>query len=82
MPEPIDEILIDGHGLEPPEPMQRVFAALDAAQPGQTVRLLLPREPFPLYPLLAQRGWRHQTIREGDGRYTILIRPATPDATH
>lgn len=82
MPEPIDEILIDGHGLEPPEPMQRVFAALDAAQPGQTVRLLLPREPFPLYPLLAQRGWRHQTTREGEDRYTILIRPATPDATH
>jgi hypothetical protein len=80
MPEPINEILIDGRGLEPPEPMQQVLIALDAARPGQVVRLLLPREPFPLYPLLAQRGWHHETTRESDGCYMVLIRPARPDA--
>ncbi len=74
MPEAIDEILIDGHGLEPPEPMLRVLAALDAARPGQTVRLLLPREPFPLYPLLAARGWCHDTVAHADGNYVIHIR--------
>lgn len=82
MPNPINEILIDGHGLEPPEPMVRVLAALDAARPGQTLRLLLPREPFPLYPLLAARGWRHDTVAQADGNYVIHIcRPPTGAAS-
>jgi len=80
MPKPINEILIDGHGLEPPEPMLRVLAALDAARPGQTLRLLLPREPFPLYPLLTQRGWRHETVAQADGNYVIRICRAGPGA--
>ncbi len=80
MRETIDEILIDGRDLEPPEPMLRVLAALDAAQPGQTVRLLLPREPLPLYPLLAQRGWRHDTVAQADGNYVIHIRRADSGA--
>lgn len=80
MPEPIDEILVDGRGLEPPEPLQRVLAALDAAEPRQTVRLLLPREPFPLYPLLAARGWRHDTLVQADGSYVIRIYRAAPAA--
>lgn len=80
MPKPINEILIDGRGLEPPEPLLRVLAALDAAQPGQTVRLLLPREPFPLYPLLAERGWRHDTVAHADGNYAIHIRRADSGA--
>ncbi len=76
MPEPLDEILIDGRDLAPPEPMVRVLAALDAARPGQSVRLLLPREPFPLYPLLAGRGWRHDTVAQADGSYVIRIHRA------
>lgn len=80
MPKPINEILIDGRDMEPPEPLARVLAALDAAHPGQTVRLLLPREPFPLYPLLAERGWRHDTVPQPDGSYMIRIRRAAPDA--
>ncbi len=80
MPKPINEILVDGRGLEPPEPLERVLAALDAAGPGQTVRLLLPREPFPLYPLLAERGWRHDTQAQADGSYVIRIRRAAPGA--
>lgn len=46
---------------------------------GQSIRLLLHREPFPLYPLLAERGYRHFTRMEADGSYVILIHPA--DAT-
>ncbi|MBW8305324.1 MAG: DUF2249 domain-containing protein [Thiobacillus sp.] len=72
MPTPIDEILVDARGLEPPEPM-------DLLRPGQSIRLLLHREPFPLYPLLAERDYRHATRREADGSYVILIRPAGED---
>ena len=76
MPTAINEILIDARGLEPPEPMERVMQALALLRPGQGIRFLLHREPFPLYPLLAERGFRHETHARADGSYVILIRPA------
>jgi len=76
MPNPTDEILIDARWLEPPEPMEKVLQALGQLRPGQSIRLLLHREPFPLYSLLAERGYRHATQREADGSYVILIRPS------
>ncbi|MEW5967186.1 MAG: DUF2249 domain-containing protein [Pseudomonadota bacterium] len=76
MSKPINDILLDARGLEPPEPLERVMHALALLRPGQTIRLLLHREPFPLYPMLAERGYRHDTRREADGSYTILIRAA------
>jgi len=75
MTSPTNEILVDARGLEPPEPMERVMQALALLRPGQSIRLLLHREPFPLYPLLAERGYRHATRMETDGSYVILIHP-------
>ncbi|MDO9467378.1 MAG: DUF2249 domain-containing protein [Thiobacillus sp.] len=73
MPTPINEILVDARGLEPPEPMERVMQTLDLLRPGQAIRLRLHREPFPLYPILAERGYRHATTMQSDGSYVILI---------
>ncbi len=75
-----DEILVDARDLEPPEPMEKVLQALALLRPGQSIRLLLHREPFPLYPLLAEKGYRHDTRMEADGSYVILIqsRSAAP----
>lgn len=70
----IEEILIDARGLEPPEPLEKVMQTLPLLRPGQTLRLLLHREPFPLYPLLAERGYVHETNMQPDGSYDILIR--------
>jgi TusA-related sulfurtransferase len=70
------EIVIDARGLEPPEPLEKVMQALALLRPGQSIRLLLHREPFPLYPLLAERGYGHATRMEADGSYVILIHPA------
>jgi uncharacterized protein (DUF2249 family) len=81
---PRHEILVDARGLEPPEPMERVMQTLDLLRPGQTIRMLLHREPFPLYAILAERGYRHDTRMEADGSYVILITqagPATGNAT-
>jgi uncharacterized protein (DUF2249 family) len=72
---PINEILVDARGLEPPEPMEKVMQTLDLLRPGQSIRMLLHREPFPLYAILAERGYRHETRMEADGSYVILIRP-------
>jgi hypothetical protein len=80
MPKAIDEILVDARWPEPPQPMERVLHALALLRPGQAIRLLLHREPFPLYPLLAERGYRHDTTLQADGSYVILIRAAAPPA--
>lgn len=72
-----NEILIDARWLEPPEPLEKVMATLSLLRPGQSIRLLLHREPFPLYPLLAERGYGHDTTAQADGSYVILIRPTS-----
>lgn len=76
MPKPINEILIDARGMEPPEPLEKVMATLSLLRPGQSIRLLLHREPFPLYEILAERGYSHDTTAQSDGSYVILIRQA------
>jgi len=73
-----DEILVDARWLEPPEPMEKVLQTLALLRPGQSIRLLLHREPFPLYSLLAESGYRHATQKEVDGSYVILISKADP----
>ncbi|MFY9314044.1 MAG: DUF2249 domain-containing protein [Burkholderiales bacterium] len=69
---PRDERILDLRGLEPPEPLMRVFAALDAA-PDQPLRVRMLREPFPLYAMLRAGGWRYRTVTGSDGCFEILI---------
>ena len=79
MSAPTHEILVDARGLEPPEPMEKVMQVLALLRPGQSIRMLLHREPFPLYAILAERGYRHETRMEADGSYVILIRQSDPN---
>ncbi|MFL6631965.1 MAG: DUF2249 domain-containing protein [Massilia sp.] len=44
--------------LPVPEPMERVLAALDVLPDGGRLRVLLAREPHPLYGILARTGYR------------------------
>jgi uncharacterized protein (DUF2249 family) len=71
-----DEILIDARWLEPPEPIEKVMQALAGLLPGQQVRMLLDREPYPLYAILENRGYTHDAVMQPDGSYVILIRAA------
>jgi uncharacterized protein (DUF2249 family) len=64
---------IDVCGLEPPEPLERVLEALSNLQPGQRLRVVIPRQPFPLYPILERNGYQHQTTARADYLYEILI---------
>lgn len=73
---PADAILIDAREPEPPAPMARILQDLALPHPGQPVRWLLHREPFPLYPLLAQRRYRHASRMDADGSHVIPIHPA------
>ena len=69
---PEGERVLDLRGLDPPEPMMRVFAALDAA-PDRPLRARFPREPFPLYAMLQAGGWSRRTVAREDGSFEILI---------
>lgn len=64
---------LDARYLEPPEPMMRTLAALGALKPGEKLRLLLHREPFPLYDTLRERNYTHRTTELPDGCFEILI---------
>lgn len=68
-------VLVDARWLEPPEPMERVFAALDDLQPGQRIRFLIHREPLPIYGALHHMGYRHKTHMLEDGCYEVHIEP-------
>lgn len=68
------EVLVDGRWLLPPEPMERVLVALENLTPGQGLRFLLHREPFPLYAILDGMGYEHETRPIADQCYEILIR--------
>ena len=74
------EILVDARWLDPPEPMERVLDAIGRRAPGQRVRLLLHREPMPLYGMLRQMGLVHRTRPIEDGCYEILIDDAPNEA--
>ena len=67
------EILLELCGMVPPEPMERVLEALDLLQPGQRIRMVIDREPVPLYRILERNGYSYRTSARDDYTYEILI---------
>jgi len=55
------EIHLDVRGLPPPEPMEQVLDALATLKPDQELRVAIDREPFPLYGILAEKGFSYST---------------------
>ncbi|SHG72540.1 DUF2249 domain-containing protein [Massilia sp. CF038] len=72
LPEP-PEVFLDLRGLFPPEPMERVLDALAALQTRQKVRLLIEREPHPLFRILERNNYRYQSTQPEAGLYQIVI---------
>lgn len=63
---------LDLRGLQPPEPIVRIFEVLERS-PGEPLRAILPHEPVPLYALLRERGYRCSGEQRPDGGYELLI---------
>ncbi|HZM37073.1 MAG TPA: DUF2249 domain-containing protein [Burkholderiales bacterium] len=63
---------LDLRGLQPPEPIVRIFQALERA-PGEPLRAILPHEPVPLYALLHERGFAWRGAPRTDGGYELVI---------
>lgn len=64
---------LDVRGLAPPEPLERVLDALDLLGPGDTLCMLIEREPRPLYRILANNGFCHRTTALPDFQYEVRI---------
>lgn len=64
---------LDVRFLEPPEPFERIVEALGTLPDGEALRVLIHREPRPLFNWLRDDGfrWRGNWTDEG---YEILIR--------
>ncbi len=64
---------VDGRDLPAPEPLERVLEALAGLRGDDRVRLLIHREPLPLYEVLRAGGYRWESRALADGEYEILI---------
>ncbi len=63
---------VDLRGLQPPEPIVRIFAALERS-PDAPLRVILPHEPVPLYGLLSERGFRYSGAARAEGGFELLL---------
>jgi TusA-related sulfurtransferase len=68
--------IIDGRGMEPPEPLQRALQALDELAVGDELLLLLYCQPHPLLAALKQRGCIWSEALLADGTREIRIQQA------
>ena len=68
-----EEITLDACDLEPPEPYELATATLNNLQPGQFVRLLIPRRPRLLYPWLQEHGFSEFTRQCNDDLFEIFV---------
>lgn len=66
---------LDVRGLDPPEPFLRIMKALTQS-PDLPLRVLIHREPFPLYDVLAEQGFGHRARALEDGSFEIVIERA------
>jgi uncharacterized protein (DUF2249 family) len=69
-----DTIEIDVCGLEPPEPLERIVAALDSLSVGGSVLVKIDRRPLPLYRMLERNGYVYEERAGPDSLYEITIR--------
>jgi len=66
-------IVIDAREWEAPRPFEETMEASCRLQPGEKVRLIIGREPVPLYRVLDQNGYAHFTSKRDDGAFEIDI---------
>jgi uncharacterized protein (DUF2249 family) len=68
-----EPIVIDVRGLEPPQPMERVLAALDGLGKDDRLLMIIDRQPRPLYRILQNNGYGFTETFKPEGIFEILI---------
>jgi uncharacterized protein (DUF2249 family) len=71
---PKHDITLDTSGLEAPEPLERVLEALSTLDPRHCLRMLIDREPRPLYAILDQNDFSYEIFTTPEYHYEIFIR--------
>jgi len=56
-------------------PMPAILNAVNRLEPGQSLRLLAPFEPIPLYARLQERGLVPRAKEQADGTWEIVFIP-------
>jgi len=64
---------LDVRGLPPPEPFETIAHTLQTLSGQETLRVLIHREPYPLYEMLRGAGYAWRTAALQDGDFEILI---------
>ena len=66
--------VLDVRGLEPPEPFERIVAALETLPAGATLHVLIHRQPRPLFQWLERDGYAFRHGYNDAGYFEIYIR--------
>lgn len=73
VPPGVCKLVVDGRGLEPPEPLVRVMEALDQIGPGEHLLFVIQRDPKPLFRILERNGYGYRVEHDPDGCFQIRI---------
>lgn len=67
------EILLEVHDLQPPLPMEMALDALDKLKTGEYIRMVHRMQPFPLYKILDENGFRYRVTISANSAFDIYI---------
>lgn len=59
-------------------PFAKIMQTVATLRPNESLRLLAPFEPAPLYAVLAQQGFSHQSRQIDGGDWEVLFRRTPP----
>lgn len=59
-------------------PLVPILNAVNRLLPGQSLRLIAPMQPVPLYQMLNERGFTPEPTERDDGSWEILFHPSDP----
>ncbi len=66
-------IELDVRGLEPPQPMLKIFALLESIKNDEALHITHERKPVHLYPRLKDAGYKFLTKEKGGGAFIIEV---------
>ncbi|MCL4322557.1 MAG: DUF2249 domain-containing protein [Deltaproteobacteria bacterium] len=64
---------IDVRGLEPPQPLLKIFETLENIKADEALYITHERKPIHLYPRLKDAGYKFLTEETGEDLYTIKV---------
>lgn len=67
------DINLDVRGMSPPEPLEHALEAIMTLEAGQRLRMLIDREPYPLYQMVERDGYLHECEFTESQHYLVTI---------